>query len=134
MTAIIVPCIINPMIIVLIIPLCIGVYKIKAYFVRAAIQLERLNNTGRSPILVHTKSTFDGLITIRATGNSSGIIRTLVSEFHQKCDNHSKAFFNRICCQRWYGLRIDFICFVYVVLGLFGTIFLKGTFSININD
>ena len=110
----------------LIIPLCVGAYLIKTYFVRAAIQFERLNNTGRSPILVHTKSTLDGLITIRAAGRSSGIIETLVSEFHQKCDDHSKAFFNRISCQRWFGFRIDFMCFLYVFLSLFITIFLKG--------
>ena len=110
----------------LIIPLCVGAYLIKTYFVRAAIQFERLNNTGRSPILVHTKSTLDGLITIRAAGRSSGIVETLVSEFHQKCDDHSKAFFNRISCQRWFGFRIDFICFLYVFLSLFITIFLKG--------
>jgi len=126
---IIVPCVINPLLLVFLVPFIIGIYIIKSYYMNLIAKLERQHNTSRSSILICTKSTLDGLSTIRASDK----IPLLVKEFHERCDYHSKFFFNRIASTRWFGIRMDLLCLGYVVLSIFGSILFKG-FYIVINS
>lgn len=121
----IVPCIVNPVLAIFLLPFSIGIYVVFGYFKNIASQTERLTSISRSSLLVCAKSTVDGLSTIRGS-NMSGL---LTREFHKKTDNHSRPGLSRIAAQRWFGLRVDLICFVYSVLAVFGSIFLRGKLS-----
>ena len=120
--ALVVPSIVNPYVLIPLVPLGIVFYFIQRYFVRTARQLKRLDNSARSPIFIHANNTIEGLSTIRVSKCAS----LLTQEFHEHCDNHSRAFFAFHCCHRWFGFRLDLLCSVYTFITLFASIFLRG--------
>jgi ATP-binding cassette subfamily C (CFTR/MRP) protein 4 len=120
--ALVVPSIVNPYVLIPLVPLLIVFYLVQRYFVRTGRQLKRLDNTGRSPIFIHTNSTIEGLSIIRVCKSSDLLVR----EFHLHCDNHTRAFFGFHVCHRWFGLRLDLLCSAYTIVTLFACIGLRG--------
>lgn len=123
----IVPCIINPTILVLIVPCVLSLYVLMSYFKNVATQTERLNIKSRNPVLICTKSTMDGLATIRGADMS----RLLIKEFHKITNNHARPFLNRIGAQRCFSMRVDFVCFLFALACLFMSVVLKGIFILK---
>lgn len=124
--ALVVPSIVNPYVLIPLVPLGIGFYFLQSYFVRTGRQLKRLDNTGRSPIFIHTNSTIDGLSILRASQNN----QILTTEFHAHCDNHTRAYYGFSVAHRWFGMRLDLMCSIYTIVTLFSCIFLRGN-SLN---
>lgn len=77
---------------------------------------------GRSPIFVHTNSSIEGIVTIRADHKEE----ILKKEFEMLYNNHTRAYFGFLTAHRWFGMRLDFMCALYTIFTLFGCIFLKG--------
>lgn len=125
--ALVVPSIVNPFVLIPLIPLGIGFFFLQRYFVRTGRQLKRLDNTGRSPIFIHTNSTIEGLSIIRACESNEILTR----EFHMHCDNHTRAFFGFHVSHRWFGMRLDLMCSLYTIITLFACIFLRGNIPFN---
>ncbi len=125
--AIIVPLVVNYWIIVLLIPVSFIFIFFRNYFIKSGRQLKRLENVHRSPIFVHTNNTIEGIHTIR----SSGLENILCDEFFQFNNNHTRTYFDSLSCQRWFGLRLDFLCSIFTIAILFFCIFLKDKLSLT---
>lgn len=118
----IVPCIINPLLAILVVPFSIAMYITFGYLKNFATQMGRLAAISRSLILVYVKSTLDGLSTIR----SANMEEQLSNELYQRSDYQIRPGLNRVGAHRWFGLRVDVICFVFFISAVFGSIYLKG--------
>lgn len=144
--AIIIPLIINYWIIVILLPISFIFLSFRNYFIESGRQLKRLENVARSPIFVHTNNTIEGILfkfeqslifmihsfkvnkliigitTIRSFGRQE----ILCQEFEMFNNNHTRTFYDSVCCSRWFGLRLDFLCAIFTILILFFCIFMKG--------
>lgn len=121
--AIIVPLIVNYWIIIILVPVSLIFVFFRNYFIKTGRQLKRLENVSRSPIFVHTNSTIEGISTIRSFGKEE----ILCKEFEMHNNMNTRTFFDSICCQRWFGLRLDFLCALFTIAILFFCIFMKGS-------
>ena len=116
-----VPLIINYLIIIPLIPVAFVFVMIRNYFIATGRELKRLENIARSPILVHANSTVEGISTIRCSGKEDIISK----EFEYHNDNHSRAYFAFYVTQRWFGLRLDILCSLFIICVLLFSIFIK---------
>lgn len=116
---------VNPFILIPLIPLGIIIYFLQRYFVGPSRQLKRLDNTARSPIFVHTTSTIEGLTILRVANNE----QLITKEFHDHCDNHSRAYLGFQIAHRWFGVRLDFTCSIFTIITLLACIFLRGIYT-----
>ena len=125
--ALIVPLIINYLIIILLIPVVIIFILIRNYFIKSGRELKRLENIARSPILVHANSTVEGISTIRCSSKEE----ILCYEFEKHCDMHTRAYHSFYVTQRWFGLRLDFLCSCFTVGALFFCIFMRDYLNLS---
>ncbi len=125
--AIVVPIIINYYIIIPLIPV-IGIFMyIRGYFIVSGRMLKRLENIARSPILIHANSTVEGIATIRCSSKEDILCR----EFEKHNDGHTRAYHSFYISQRWFGLRLDFLCSLFTVFVLFFCIYMKDYLNLS---
>ncbi|XP_068165844.1 ATP-binding cassette sub-family C member 4 [Antennarius striatus] len=111
-----------PWILLPVIPLLIFFLYLRRYFLRTSRNVKRLESTTRSPVFSHLSSSLQGLWTIRAFGAEERFQETF--DAHQ--DLHSAAWFLFLTTSRWFALRLDAICSVFVVITFFGCLLLRN--------
>uniref|UniRef100_A0A672ZTF0 ATP-binding cassette, sub-family C (CFTR/MRP), member 4 n=1 Tax=Sphaeramia orbicularis TaxID=375764 RepID=A0A672ZTF0_9TELE len=110
-----------PLILVPVIPL-LGVFLwLRRYFLRTSRDIKRLESTTRSPVFSHLSSSLQGLWTIRAFGAEERFQKTF--DAHQ--DLHSGAWFLFLTTSRWFAVRLDGICSIFVTVTTFGCLLLR---------
>ncbi|RNA19404.1 multidrug resistance-associated 4, partial [Brachionus plicatilis] len=117
----VVPISVNPWLILPLVPLGFVFFLIKNYFISTARELKRLDNIGRSPLFVYANTTIEGISTIRVANKE----KILAQEFNVLTDYHTRACFAFFVVNRWFGLRLDFLCSLYTIITLFGSLLLK---------
>ncbi|XP_013866191.1 ATP-binding cassette sub-family C member 4 [Austrofundulus limnaeus] len=110
-----------PWILIPVVPL-LGVFLyLRRYFLQTSRDVKRLESTTRSPVFSHLSSSLQGLWTIRAFGAEERFQKTF--DAHQNL--HSEAWFLFLVTSRWFAVRLDGICSIFVTVTVFGCLLLK---------
>jgi len=106
----IVACLINPLVIIPILPIVVCFTILRQYYVRRSRDIKRLEGNNRSPIFSHLSNTLEGLTTVRAFNMQE----KFENKFHQMQDLHSATWFLFISSSRWFGQRLDSLCVIFI--------------------
>ncbi|XP_034411084.1 multidrug resistance-associated protein 4-like isoform X1 [Cyclopterus lumpus] len=110
-----------PWIIILVLPL-LGIFlSLRYYFLQTSRNIKRLESTTRSPVFSHLSSSLQGLWTIRAFGAEGRFQK--IFDAHQ--DLHSGAYFLYLTTSRWFAIRLDGICALFIFITTFGCLLFK---------
>ncbi|XP_050968338.1 multidrug resistance-associated protein 4 [Labeo rohita] len=117
-----------PWILIPVLPLLIAFLFLRRYFLRTSRDVKRIESTTRSPVFSHLSSSLQGLWTIRAFKAEERFQQAF--DAHQ--DLHSEAWFLFLTTSRWFAVRLDGMCSVFVTITAFGCLLLKD--SMNAGD
>uniref|UniRef100_A0A671PYG4 Multidrug resistance-associated protein 4 n=1 Tax=Sinocyclocheilus anshuiensis TaxID=1608454 RepID=A0A671PYG4_9TELE len=112
-----------PWILIPVLPLLISFLFLRRYFLRTSRDVKRIESTSRSPVFSHLSSSLQGLCTIRAFKAEERFQQTF--DAHQ--DLHSEAWFLFLTTSRWFAVRLDGMCSVFVTITAFGCLLLKDS-------
>uniref|UniRef100_A0A8C5BX33 Cystic fibrosis transmembrane conductance regulator n=1 Tax=Gadus morhua TaxID=8049 RepID=A0A8C5BX33_GADMO len=107
---IVVSAMVVPWILILVVPLLIIFLFLRRYFLQTSRDIKRLEGTTRSPVFSHLSSSLHGLWTIRAFRAEQRFQN--VFDAHQ--DLHSVTWYLFLTSSRWFALRLDLLCAVFV--------------------
>lgn len=105
------------------VPLGIIFFVLRGYFLETSRDVKRLESTTRSPVFSHLSSSLQGLWTIRAHKTEERFQELF--DAHQ--DLHSEAWFLFLTTSRWFAVRLDAICAIFVIVVAFGSLILAKT-------
>ncbi|CAF3726496.1 unnamed protein product [Rotaria sp. Silwood1] len=108
--------IINPWVIIVLIPLGIVCWLLCRYYLRSSQQLQRMESVSRSPVFGSFVSSINGLATIRAFKVQNDMIRF----FMNLVDANALLYLYKEGAARWFCCRIDIMT---TLLTLFAAIF-----------
>ncbi|XP_073651455.1 ATP-binding cassette sub-family C member 4 isoform X2 [Tursiops truncatus] len=112
-----------PWIAIPLVPLGIIFFVLRRYFLQTSRDVKRLESTTRSPVFSHLSSSLQGLWTIRAYKAEERFQELF--DAHQ--DLHSEAWFLFLTTSRWFAVRLDAICAIFVIVVAFGSLILAKT-------
>uniref|UniRef100_A0A668SA07 Multidrug resistance-associated protein 4 n=1 Tax=Oreochromis aureus TaxID=47969 RepID=A0A668SA07_OREAU len=107
-----------PLILIPVVPLMLIFLYLRSLYLRTSRDVKRLESTTRSPVLSHLSSSLNGLSTIRASRSEE----KLTKDFDAHQDLHSEAWFLFLMTSRWFALRLDSICSIFITLTAFGLV------------
>ncbi|KAM4559458.1 ATP-binding cassette sub-family C member 4-like isoform 1-T1 [Odontesthes bonariensis] len=113
--------VIIPWILIPVVPLLAVFLFLRYYFLHTSRNIKRLESTTRSPVFSHLSSTLQGLSTIRAFR----VQQRFQQMFDEFQDLHSAAWFLFLTTSRWFAVRLDGICSVFVTITAFGCLYLR---------
>ncbi|XP_006879633.1 PREDICTED: multidrug resistance-associated protein 4 [Elephantulus edwardii] len=112
-----------PWIAIPLVPLAVVFFILRRYFLETSRDVKRLESTTRSPVFSHLSSSLQGLWTIRAYRAEERFQELF--DAHQ--DLHSEAWFLFLTTSRWFAVRLDAICAIFVIVIAFGSLILAKT-------
>ncbi|XP_078288563.1 ATP-binding cassette sub-family C member 4 isoform X2 [Panthera onca] len=112
-----------PWVAIPLIPFGIIFFVLRRYFLETSRDVKRLESTTRSPVFSHLSSSLQGLWTIRAYEAEERFQELF--DAHQ--DLHSEAWFLFLTTSRWFAVRLDAICAIFVIVVAFGSLILAKT-------
>ncbi|XP_061579415.1 ATP-binding cassette sub-family C member 4-like isoform X2 [Cololabis saira] len=110
-----------PWILLPVAPLLAIFLYLRHYFLRTSRDIKRLESTTRSPVFSHLSSSLQGLSTIRAFRAQQRFQRM----FDEYQNLHSEAWFLFLTTSRWFAVRLDGICCLFVTFTVFGCLYLR---------
>ncbi|XP_071016016.1 ATP-binding cassette sub-family C member 4-like [Oncorhynchus clarkii lewisi] len=110
-----------PWILIPLAPLIIVFLFLRRYFLQTSRDVKRLESTTRSPVFSHLSSSLQGLWTIRAFRAEGRFQNT----FDAYQDLHSESWFLFLVTSRWFAVRLDGMCAVFVTITAFGCLLLR---------
>ncbi|XP_068575379.1 ATP-binding cassette sub-family C member 4 [Cebidichthys violaceus] len=110
-----------PWILIPVLPLLLVFLYLRRYFLQTSRNIKRLESTTRSPVFSHLSSSLQGLWTIRAFGEEERFQKAF--DAHQ--DLHSEAWFLFLVTSRWFAVRLDGMCSIFVTITTFGCLLLR---------
>ncbi|XP_042350397.1 ATP-binding cassette sub-family C member 4-like [Plectropomus leopardus] len=113
--------VIIPWILIPVAPLLAVFLFLRCYFLETSRDIKRLESTTRSPVFSHLSSSLQGLSTIRAFK----VQQRFQQMFDEYQDIHSEAWFLFLTTSRWFAVRLDGICSVFVAITAFGCLYLR---------
>ena len=82
------------------------------YFVRASIEMQRLEGITRSPMFIHFDQTLLGLATIRTYSGEKSFVKAILN----KMKNNTLSYYTLQIAKSWYAQRLDWIgCGVAII-------------------
>uniref|UniRef100_A0A3Q2Q1Q6 Multidrug resistance-associated protein 4 n=1 Tax=Fundulus heteroclitus TaxID=8078 RepID=A0A3Q2Q1Q6_FUNHE len=108
--------VIIPGILIPVVPLLAVFLFLRHYFLQTSRDIKRLESTTRSPVFSHLSSSLQGLSTIRAFR----VQHQFQQMFDKYQDLHSEAWFLFLTTSRWFAVRLDGICCIFVTITAFG--------------
>ncbi|XP_038054473.1 ATP-binding cassette sub-family C member 9-like isoform X1 [Patiria miniata] len=112
LSAVIVNTIVTPFFILAILPVAVCYMLLRHYYLRTSRELQRLSSITKSPVYAHFSETLSGLSTIRAYRDEERFQKNILDAI----DKNILAELNLNTCNRWLGIRLDFIGNVVVLL------------------
>ncbi|XP_041806324.1 ATP-binding cassette sub-family C member 4-like [Chelmon rostratus] len=113
--------VIIPWILIPVAPLLAVFLFLRCYFLQTSRDIKRLESTTRSPVFSHLSSSLQGLSTIRAFK----VQQRFQQMFDEYQNLHSEAWFLFLSTSRWFAVRLDGICSVFVSITAFGCLYLR---------
>ncbi|XP_076603001.1 ATP-binding cassette sub-family C member 4-like [Chaetodon auriga] len=113
--------VIIPWILVSVAPLLAVFLFLRHYFLQTSRDIKRLESTTRSPVFSHLSSSLQGLTTIRAFK----VQQRFQQMFDEYQNLHSEAWFLFLTTSRWFAVRLDGICSVFVTITAFGCLYFR---------
>uniref|UniRef100_A0A3B4TBB4 Multidrug resistance-associated protein 4 n=1 Tax=Seriola dumerili TaxID=41447 RepID=A0A3B4TBB4_SERDU len=113
--------VIIPWILIPVVPLLVVFLILRCYFLQTSRDIKRLESTTRSPVFSHLSSSLQGLSTIRAFK----VQQRFQQMFDEFQDLHSEAWFLFLTTSRWFAVRLDGICSIFVTITAFGCLYLR---------
>uniref|UniRef100_A0A671UTH0 ATP binding cassette subfamily C member 4 (PEL blood group) n=1 Tax=Sparus aurata TaxID=8175 RepID=A0A671UTH0_SPAAU len=113
--------VIIPWILIPVVPLLAVFLFLRCYFLQTSRDIKRLESTTRSPVFSHLSSSLQGLSTIRAFKAQ----QRFQQMFDDYQDLHSEAWFLFLTTSRWFAVRLDGICSIFVTVTAFGCLYLR---------
>ncbi|XP_029315504.1 multidrug resistance-associated protein 4-like isoform X2 [Cottoperca gobio] len=113
--------VIIPWILIPVAPLLAVFLFLRCYFLQTSRDIKRLESTTRSPVFSHLSSSLQGLSTIRAFK----VQERFQQMFDEYQDLHSEAWFLFLTTSRWFAVRLDGICSIFVSITAFGCLYLR---------
>uniref|UniRef100_A0A668ANY5 Multidrug resistance-associated protein 4 n=1 Tax=Myripristis murdjan TaxID=586833 RepID=A0A668ANY5_9TELE len=110
-----------PWILIPVVPLLVVFLFLRCYFLQTSRDIKRLESTTRSPVFSHLSSSLQGLWTIRAFR----VQQRFQQIFDANQDLHTAAWFLFLTTSRWFAVRLDGICSVFVTIIAFGCLYLR---------
>ncbi|XP_023251137.1 multidrug resistance-associated protein 4-like, partial [Seriola lalandi dorsalis] len=110
-----------PLILIPVVPLLFIFLYLRRFYLSTSRDVKRLESTTRSPVFSHLSSSLQGLWTIRAFRAEERLRKSF--DAHQ--DLHSEAWFLFLMTSRWFALRLDSICSLFITFTTFGCILLR---------
>ncbi|XP_067116274.1 ATP-binding cassette sub-family C member 4-like isoform X2 [Osmerus mordax] len=110
-----------PLILVPVVLLLLAFLFLRRYYLQTSRDVKRLESTSRSPVFSHLSSSLQGLWTIRAFSAEERFQNAF--DAHQ--DLHSEAWFLFLTTSRWFALRLDIICSIFITITTFGCLILR---------
>ncbi|KAM3862000.1 ATP-binding cassette sub-family C member 4-like [Diretmus argenteus] len=111
-----------PWILIPVVPLIIAFLFLRCYFLQTSRDIKRLESTTRSPVFSHLSSSLQGLWTIRAFK----VQERFQEMFDAYQDLHTETWFLFLTTSRWFAVRLDGICSLFVAFTAFGCLYLRN--------
>uniref|UniRef100_A0A8C5A2Y0 Cystic fibrosis transmembrane conductance regulator n=1 Tax=Gadus morhua TaxID=8049 RepID=A0A8C5A2Y0_GADMO len=118
---IVVSAMVVPWILILVVPFLIIFLFLRRYFLQTSRDIKRLEGTTRSPVFSHLSSSLQGLWTIRAFRAEQRFQN--VFDAHQ--DLHSETWYLFLTSSRWFAMRLDLLCAVFVIILIYACVLLR---------
>ncbi|XP_015771345.1 PREDICTED: multidrug resistance-associated protein 4-like [Acropora digitifera] len=106
-----IPAFANPWLLLVLFPISVVFGLFIRYYLKTSRELKRLESICRSPVFSHFSETMAGLDTIR----TRGMEEEFVEEFYRHQDMHNQAFIMVFESSRWFSLRVDSLCVIFLV-------------------
>ncbi|XP_059834268.1 cystic fibrosis transmembrane conductance regulator isoform X1 [Hypanus sabinus] len=103
--------VLQPYILLAVVPVTVIFITLRAYFLRTSQQLKQLESEARSPIFSHLITSLRGLWTVRAFGRQA----YFESLFHKSLNLHTANWFLYLSTLRWFQMRIDIVFVVFFI-------------------
>ncbi|XP_047210879.1 ATP-binding cassette sub-family C member 4-like isoform X2 [Girardinichthys multiradiatus] len=110
-----------PLLLIPVVPLLLFFLYLRRYYLHTSRDVKRLESTTRSPVFSHLSSSLQGLWTIRAFRAEERLKKT----FDSYQDLHSEVWFLFLMTSRWFALRLDCICSLFITFTAFGCIIFR---------
>ena len=117
--------IINPWVLMLLIPLVPAFWYLRRFYLESSRQIKRLESVTRSPVYALFASSLDGLGTIRAFGVEDDFIQLFTS----KIDANTRPYIIMMAAAHWFGLRLEIMSALFA----FATAILAVAFRNTLN-
>ncbi|CAL1598299.1 unnamed protein product [Knipowitschia caucasica] len=110
-----------PLILVPVVLLLLLFLYLRRFYLQTSRDIKRLEATTRSPVFSHLSSSLHGLWTIRAFKATDRLQR----QFDSYQDVHTGTWFLYLMTSRWFALRLDGICSIFITVTAFGCLLLR---------
>ena len=117
--------VVAPWVLLAAVPLVVASLRLRAYYMKTARSVKRLEATSRSPCLSLVAEALTGLPVLR----SLRLQRRLTQDFYAASDGNVRAYFAFISTNRWLGMRLDWLCFLLLIASAFVCVALRGAIS-----
>ncbi|BFU26397.1 ATP-binding cassette, sub-family C, putative [Entamoeba histolytica] len=91
--------------IIVVVLVLIAFFLFHKYFVRASIEMQRLEGVTRSPIFIHFDQTLLGLATVRTYGGQETFLDAII----KKMKNNTLSYYTLQMAKSWYSQRLDWL-------------------------
>ncbi|EDV28837.1 uncharacterized protein TRIADDRAFT_19619 [Trichoplax adhaerens] len=119
--AVVASSIVNPWVLVLILPMGLLFFFMRKYYLNSSRALKRLEATATSPVYSHISTTLQGLAIIR----NFGMEKEFIDQFFHFQNDHTQAWFFFMIATRWIAFHLDLICSLFIAGVTFGAIWAK---------
>ncbi|EGI61249.1 ATP-binding cassette transporter sub-family C member 9 [Acromyrmex echinatior] len=111
--------IISPWFLITVVPISCAYYALQKFYRRSARQLQCLDGSTRGPVVAHFSETLSGLPTLRAFKQEDRFIE----EMMKRLDINTNAFLILNTSSRWFGIALDYLGAVIVVVAISTALF-----------
>lgn len=102
-----------------VIPMVTGFFAINRYYLKTSREIKRMEAISQSPVLAHLADTLEGIIIIRTYHMEDKFMEA----FNEVQDRRSQIWFLVPHSARWMGIRLDFVCTLFVAVATFTGVF-----------
>ncbi|CAM9996930.1 unnamed protein product, partial [Ectocarpus fasciculatus] len=113
---------VNPWVVLSMIPAMWYFLYLMSFYMKTSREAKRLEAVTRSPVYSQLSETLDGLVTIRAFGKQNRFL----SQFTERVDMNTRAYFAWVYTARWLGFRMDMVVIMVLTASCF--------FSVAVNE
>ncbi|CAM9767000.1 unnamed protein product, partial [Ectocarpus sp. 12 AP-2014] len=113
---------VNPWVVLSLLPALWYFVHLMGFYMTTSREAKRLEAVTRSPVYSQLSETLDGLVTIRAFGKQ----HRFLSQFTERVNLNTRAYFAWVYTGRWLGFRMDMVVIIVLTASCF--------FSVAVNE